>query len=123
MLTHSGDIVTISAESRLYYHGIPRILSVDATPWNDVDSWTGYMPWNGYDYSAVRDTEECASVKGITKEADSTFFPSCFSSEIIYSCVENNFWEPFGNCLKTARINMSVRQVLGQNIRTLPQQV
>jgi alkylated DNA repair protein alkB family protein 1 len=123
MLIHSGDIVIMSGASRLCYHGIPRILSVDATPWNDVDSWTGYMPWNGYDYSAIRDTEDCASMKGIMKQADSTFFPPCFSSEIIYSCVENNFWEPFGNYLKTSRINMNVRQVLGPGVRTLPQQV
>jgi hypothetical protein len=123
MLIHSGDIVIMSAASRLCYHGIPRILSVDATPWNDVDSWTGYMPWNGYDYSVVCDTEECSSMKGITKQADSTFFPSCFTSEIIYSSVENNFCEPFVNYLKIAGINMNVRQVLGPDIRTLPQQV
>jgi alkylated DNA repair protein alkB family protein 1 len=123
MLIHSGDIVIMSGASRLCYHGIPRILSTDATPWNDVDSWTEYLPRKCGDYSAVCDTEDCASRKGIMKQTNSAFFPSCFSSEIIHSCVENNFWEPFGNYLKSSRINMNVRQVLEPGVRTLPQQV
>ncbi|KDR13104.1 Alkylated DNA repair protein alkB-like protein 1, partial [Zootermopsis nevadensis] len=87
MLIHSGDIVIMSGASRLCYHGIPRIVSADTSPWNDANSSTD------------------------------------LSSEIIYSCMENNFWEPFGNYLKTSRINMNVRQVLKLGVRTLPQRV
>jgi alkylated DNA repair protein alkB family protein 1 len=120
MLIRSGDIVVMSGTSRLCYHGIPRILSTDATPWNDMDLRTKHMPRTS---CALCDREDCASVKGITKQADLAFFPSCFSSEIINSCLENNFWEPFESYLRTSRINMNVRQVLHSGTRTLPQQL
>jgi alkylated DNA repair protein alkB family protein 1 len=111
MLIHSGDIIIMSGVSRLCYHGIPRILSTDKTPWNVVDSREECAQRN-CDFSVTCDTEDYGSVNSHRKETNSSFFPSYFSSEIINSCVENYFWEPFGNYLRTSRINMNVRQVL-----------
>jgi alkylated DNA repair protein alkB family protein 1 len=121
MLIHSGDIVIMSGVSRLCYHGIPRILSTDKTPWNDLDSRTEYVQRICGDCSAMCDAGKCGSTERCRKEANSAVLPSCFSSEIILSSVENCFWEPFGNYLRTSRINMNVRQVLQQGTRTLPQ--
>lgn len=111
MLIHSGDIIIMSGVSRLCYHGIPRILPTDKTPWNVVDSREECTQKN-CDSSVMCDAEDYGSVNSHRKETNSTFFPSYFSSEIINSCVENYFWEPFGNYLRTSRINMNVRQVL-----------
>ncbi|XP_069674101.1 nucleic acid dioxygenase ALKBH1 isoform X2 [Periplaneta americana] len=36
MLICSGDIVIMSGQSRLCYHGVPRILATDKAPWNDL---------------------------------------------------------------------------------------
>jgi hypothetical protein len=33
MLIRSGDIVVMTGESRLCYHGVPRIMHADETPW------------------------------------------------------------------------------------------
>lgn len=98
MLIRSGDVVIMSGASRLCYHGVPRILSSDQVPWNDVDL-----------------ESECLQ----RKEKNLASFPSCLSSEIIHSCAEDCFWEPFGNYLRTSRINMNVRQVLHPGVESL----
>lgn len=123
MFIHSGDIVIMSGVSRLCYHGIPRILSTDKTPWNVVDSRAECMQRNCCDYPVMNDTEYYGSERRLRKETNSTFFLSYFSSEIINSCEENYFWEPFGNYLRTSRINMNVRQVLQPAMKSLPQQL
>lgn len=123
MFIHSGDIVIMSGVSRLCYHGIPRILSTDRMPWNVADSKAECIQRNCFDYSVMDDTEDYGSATRLRKETNSTFFPSYFSSEIINSCAENYFWEPFGNYLRTSRINMNVRQVLQPAMKSLPQQL
>jgi hypothetical protein len=112
----------MSGVSRLCYHGIPRILSTDETPWNVVDPKEEHMQRN-CDLSVKYDTEDYGSANGLQKETDLISFPSYFSSEIINSCGENYFWEPFGNYLRTSRINMNVRQVLQPGMKSLPQQI
>jgi alkylated DNA repair protein alkB family protein 1 len=123
MFIHSGDIVIMSGVSRLCYHGIPRILSMDKTPWNVVDSRAECMERICCDYPVMGDTEDYRNARRLRKETNPTFFPSYFSSEIINSCAENYFWEPFGNYLRTSRINMNVRQVLQPAMKSLPQQL
>jgi alkylated DNA repair protein alkB family protein 1 len=120
---HSGDIIIMSGVSRLCYHGIPRILSTDKTPWNVVDSRAECIQRDYCDDSVVCDIEDYGSARRSRKETNSTFFSSYFSSEIINSCAENYFWEPFGNYLRTSRINMNVRQVLHPAKKSLPQQL
>jgi alkylated DNA repair protein alkB family protein 1 len=120
MLIHSGDIIIMSGVSRLCYHGIPRILSTDKTPWNAVDSREECTQRNCCDLSVMCDTKDHESANIHRKETNSTFFPSHFSSEIINSCVENYFWLPFEKYLGTSRINMNVRQVLQPAMKSLP---
>lgn len=38
MFLNSGDIVVMSKESRLSYHGVPKIISNPVSPWSDVAS-------------------------------------------------------------------------------------
>ncbi|XP_063993987.1 nucleic acid dioxygenase ALKBH1 [Diachasmimorpha longicaudata] len=37
LFIHSGDVVVMSGESRLRYHGIPRIVRACKTPWDDEE--------------------------------------------------------------------------------------
>lgn len=37
MFLKSGDIVVMSEESRLCYHGVPKILKTDDKEWNNID--------------------------------------------------------------------------------------
>jgi alkylated DNA repair protein alkB family protein 1 len=113
MLIRSGDIVVMSGVSRLCYHGIPRILSADKMPWNDVDSESECPQRRRCDCLATCDAEDSG------KETTLALFPSCLSSEIIRSCMQDCFWEPFGNYLRTSRINLNVRQVLHPGVKSL----
>lgn len=79
---HSGDIVVMSKESRLCYHGVPRILLTDEQPWNaDINC----------DY---------------TNKLES------LDESVISHCANNNFWKPYEDYIETSRININVRQVL-----------
>jgi alkylated DNA repair protein alkB family protein 1 len=119
MLIHSGDVVIMSGGSRLCYHGIPRILPTDKMPWNDVDFVSDCSQKSRCGHSATCDEEDRGSTEGLRKETNMASFPSCYSFEIIHSCVGNNFWEPFENYLRTSRINMNVRQVLHPGAKSL----
>ena len=119
MLIHSGDVIIMSGVSRLCYHGVPRILSTDETPWNDVDSASECPQRSCCDHLATCDAEDRGNTKGHRKETNLTSFPPCYSFEIIHSCAENCFWEPFGNYLRMSRINMNVRQVLHPGVKSL----
>lgn len=73
----------MSKESRLSYHGIPRILHADSEPWNE---------------SLVIDcTFKC---------------DECFDKLVIAECLPDNCWKPFNDYLCNSRINVNVRQVL-----------
>ncbi|XP_025835825.1 nucleic acid dioxygenase ALKBH1-like, partial [Agrilus planipennis] len=83
LLIHSGDIIIMTKEARLCYHGIPRILKTDNTPWNT----------NNF-------SEEKLANCGI------------FSDHAIFKSQNEELWKPFGQYLNNSRINMNVRQVL-----------
>lgn len=88
LFLHSGDVVIMSKESRLCYHGVPKILPADEEPWN-------------------RDLVcEHLSEGGVIKE------------DLVNGCAEENFWRPYEKYIKTARININIRQVLknGQSV-------
>ena len=119
LLIRSGDVVIMSGMSRLCYHGVPRILSTDKMPWNDVDTESECPQRSRCDRSATCDAEDRGSTEGLREETNLASFPPCYSFEIIHSCVENGFWEPFGNYLRTSRINMNVRQVLLPGVKSL----
>ena len=119
LLIRSGDVVIMSGVSRLCYHGVPCILYADKMPWNDVDTESERPQRSHCDRSATCDAEDRGSTERPRKETNLASFPPCYSFEIIHSCVENSFWEPFGNYLRTSRINMNVRQVLHPGIKSL----
>lgn len=37
LFLHSGDILIMSKESRLCYHAVPRIISAQENPWDNID--------------------------------------------------------------------------------------
>ena len=119
LLIRSGDVVIMSGASRLCYHGVPRILSTDKMPWSYVDTESECPRRSCSDRSATRDAEDRESTERLRKETNLASVPPCYSSEIIHSYVENSFWEPFGNYLRTSRINMNVRQVLFPRVKSL----
>lgn len=82
LFLHSGDVVIMSRESRLCYHGVPKILPADEEPWN-------------------KDVVYEISNGGCGIEED-----------VVSSCVEESFWQPYQRYIKTARINVNIRQVL-----------
>jgi alkylated DNA repair protein alkB family protein 1 len=119
MLIRSGDVVIMSGGSRLCYHGVPRILSADKMPWNDVNTVSDCPQKSHCDHSVTYDEEDRGRTEGLRTETNMASFPPCYSLETIHCCVENNFWEPFGNYLRTSRINMNVRQVLHRGVISL----
>ena len=119
LLIRSGDVVIMSGVSRLCYHGVPRILSTDKMPWNDVDTVSECPQRSCCDRLATCDAEDRGSTERLRKETNLASIPPYYSSEIIHSYMENSFWEPFGNYLRTSRINMNVRQVLLPGVKSL----
>lgn len=47
ILIRSGDIVVMTGESRLCYHGVPRILCADEAPWRG-NSDKGWQPYESF---------------------------------------------------------------------------
>ncbi|PSN35234.1 Nucleic acid dioxygenase ALKBH1 [Blattella germanica] len=47
MLIRSGDIMVMSGESRLCYHGVPRIIQADEFPWSECNDKT-WEPFESY---------------------------------------------------------------------------
>lgn len=56
MFLRSGDIIIMSKESRLRYHGIPKILSAIETPWNneEVNDDNQYDMYNQDDWNKAK---------------------------------------------------------------------
>lgn len=80
---HSGDIIIMSKESRLCYHGVPKIIPAFDEPWNVV-----------------------------VNHCDNSNCVECLDESIIYNCKNHKFWKPFETYIKNSRININVRQVL-----------
>lgn len=90
MFLHSGDIVVMSKESRLYIHGIPRVMPNSVEKWNEP---------------IVEDPE--------------VDVPPCFQQDIANDCDKKDFWLLYENYLKSSRININVRQVLKRGQKRL----
>lgn len=80
---NSGDIVVMSKQSRLCYHGVPKIIRANSEPWNKKSSG-------------------CS-----THSVDSVF-----DKEVIANCTQDWHWKLFNDYLNNSRININVRQVL-----------
>lgn len=84
MLLHSGDIVIMSKNSRLCYHGVPKIISAGSEPWNELEK---------------------------DSECNSDIF-AVFDKDIIENYTKDSYWTPFREYLNKSRININVRQVV-----------
>ena len=121
----SGDIVIMSGESRQYYHGIPKIVATQESPWD-----TEEVSCNGSE-TVVPNDESTDSVKGhpykrariekklaAKSDTESTRL-KILDDSVVNSVLNDNFWEPFRTYIAKSRINMNVRQVLTKEKRTL----
>lgn len=56
MYLRSGDIVIMSGNSRLKYHGVPKILPADTTPWDDEEAndCSECCTWDENDWNKAR---------------------------------------------------------------------
>ncbi|KOC61223.1 Alkylated DNA repair protein alkB like protein 1 [Habropoda laboriosa] len=56
MFLRSGDIVVMSGNSRLRYHGVPKILSATTTPWDSEDSYDNNQDctWDQDDWNKAK---------------------------------------------------------------------
>ncbi|KAG8229908.1 hypothetical protein J437_LFUL009772 [Ladona fulva] len=93
MLIKSGDVVIMSGESRLCYHGIPLIVPATSCPW---------------DVNERENQDSSFNEDHCIKENE----PQSFQSSVFKECYSAKSWEPFKEYISTARINMNVRQVL-----------
>lgn len=91
LLLESGDIVIMSKESRLNYHGVPKVMPTD------------YCPWN---FSNDCDVSENACI------------PDVFDKQTWKNCMCELEWKPFSSYCKGSRININVRQVLNKGQHT-----
>jgi len=90
MFLNSGDIIIMSKESRLCYHGVPKIICATNRSWNQNDI----------------KKDEITNFKGLVYET-------------IKDCKDVQFWKPFDKYLNNSRININVRQVLKRGQKAL----
>lgn len=89
MFINSGDIIIMSKESRLCYHGVPKIIPNIEETWNLCNNAT---------------TED---------------IPDEFDSLIIKNLNDSNYTNDFKSYLRKSRININIRQVLKREQKRL----
>ena len=48
---HSGDIIVMSSQARLLYHGIPRIVHIEGySPWENTEKFQNTIGSNNFDF-------------------------------------------------------------------------
>lgn len=106
---HSGDIIVMSSQARLLFHGVPRILHIeDDSPWENVEK--------------VQNTEKDSNNINFTESYEQAVVPAdvshvakkcVYSSDVKNSVfLSDEIWKYFNQFLETCRININVRQVL-----------
>ncbi|XP_065208730.1 nucleic acid dioxygenase ALKBH1 [Planococcus citri] len=98
ILVESGDIAIMFGDSRLRYHGVPRILRASRDPWNNFQHQQQYVN------QSISVPELSCGTYPIT------------SNNLI---ADADSWAPFSNYLNDSRININVRQVLSPNQTSL----
>ncbi|KRF77779.1 uncharacterized protein Dvir_GJ25837 [Drosophila virilis] len=89
LFLRSGDVLTMSRESRLCYHAVPRVMKTQKEPWNDfltIPQWK-------------------------SKE----FFNNSMNFELYDQVTDTCFWMPFNRYIADSRININVRQVFSSD--------
>lgn len=82
MFLNSGDVIVMSGEARLAYHGVPKIIHNPNASW----SITPCDSWNDCNNAIEEDN--------------------------LNICYNTTLWQPFELYLRSSRININVRQVL-----------
>ncbi|CAH0559955.1 unnamed protein product [Brassicogethes aeneus] len=89
MFLRSGDVVIMSKESRLCYHGVPKIVKSNTKSWDITNC----------DVNSNEISEEYKTVTDL--------------------CKNSTLWRPYGDYLSHSRININVRQVLKRGQKRL----
>lgn len=89
MCLHSGDIIVMAKESRLCYHGVPKILPANDEPWNN----------------------------NISSDSDRQNY--YIETDVVKHCLNDSYWKPYQDYIESSRININVRQVLKSGQTTL----
>lgn len=84
---HSGDIMIMSKQSRLCYHGVPKIVRSSSEPWKKQEE----------------------------SDQSCDFNNTVFDKDIILNSTQDLYWKPFDDYVNNSRININVRQVLYEN--------
>ena len=108
----SGDVVVMSGKSRLSYHGVPKILKSDQTPWLSIDA----DPSNESELTYQR-TEYQDGAKRIKLDENRFNCNLCsFTSSTSLSPFSKDLsfkWNEFlTDYISKCRINLNVRKVL-----------
>ena len=91
ILVESGDIAIMFGDSRLRYHGVPRILRSTKDPWNS------FQP----------SEEQYVNLSAFIPELSCDTYPVTCKN-----LTDRDLWAPFSNYVNMSRININVRQVL-----------
>lgn len=119
ILLRSGDVIVMSSEARLSYHGVPRVLppsegdqTVPASLSAETLShgWCGMCQDRGIGDGVSEIAGDCGVVNGIPR--------NCNHRRTLLSA-----WPNFVSYLSMSRININIRQVISENHRFWPQKI
>lgn len=121
MYLHSGDIVIMSEEARLSYHGVPKILKTNKKSWNYTSDIYGKSETKeSSEFKKINKTDgNCIEKENNLEKSSDKLLPKFYSKVTVENCLSENFWLPFESYLKTSRININVRQVLNRGEKRL----
>lgn len=113
ILLQSGDVAIMSGQSRLSYHGVPKILPAVSEPWNideEVDDSISHRCKQNAESKRPK-------LDNVVLEGHSAHNCESFSSSIkdsqVSSRMKETTWTDFVNkYVSKSRINLNIRQVL-----------
>ncbi|ODM96327.1 ABC transporter G family member 23 [Orchesella cincta] len=125
VLLQSGDIAIMSGESRLSYHGVPKILPANSETWdvNLLDPSTNtnanMKTFPKYEEGECPkrlklDDNDRKSISSLTsKEHDCDNFRATMKDSDVSYRLQNTIWTPFlQNYICKSRINLNIRQIV-----------
>ncbi|CAL8068554.1 unnamed protein product [Orchesella dallaii] len=121
VLLQSGDIAIMSGESRLSYHGVPKILPASSETWNmnDVTYPKPESPDRQDSHKRIKLYDACNTVTVDSTsplspyEHDCEHFKTTINDQSVLCRLQNMKWTPFlQNYISKSRINLNIRQVL-----------
>lgn len=118
MFLHSGDIVVMSEQSRLAYHGVPKILSPPSNYGSPVPNCLSevelvqrILQIQKMDTVCLVDADDTEPLNCVKlKTNDENLFNFKDILKLDYHWLQSN-WKYFEQYLATTRININIRQV------------